>query len=103
MPPDPAPNEDAVLQAHREAARTTLARIEEAMGTLILRPPAPLRRPPAEALEAIRAEADAVLNGTDPRDRRPFATRQRPRRFFIGIESVRCAPLQRRILARHLP
>lgn len=70
MPPDPASNEDAVLQAHREAARTTLARIEDAMGTLSLRPPTPLRRPPAAALEAIRAEADAIVNGTAPRDRR---------------------------------
>lgn len=61
---------DATLEAHREAARTTLERVQAAMEELTLQPPAPLRRAPAVALEAIRAEAEAVTNGTEPADRR---------------------------------
>lgn len=54
----------------RERERARLERIQRVAESLVLTPPQPLRRSPAVALESIRQEAEALLNGDDRSDDR---------------------------------
>lgn len=56
--------------AERAAYRAELDAATKHVEVLATRPPAPLRRHPAQALESIRAEAERLLRGEEEPDRR---------------------------------
>lgn len=64
------PARDLSDSAERAAYRADLEAVEKHVEVLATHPPAPLRRPPAQALEYIRHEAERLLSGDEIADRR---------------------------------